>query len=91
MTKQTPWSIKYLNWWLRGFGLSYPQYIRVFGKLQQLAGFAQTDAMQRGKIVTAREDAHVAELFLSENIPQGSAAAEVALVYLQAIALLVHL
>lgn len=47
--------------------------------------------MQRGKIVTAREDAHVAELFLSENIPQGSAAAKVALVYLQAIALLVHL
>lgn len=47
--------------------------------------------MQRGEIVTAGEDAHVAELFLSENIPQGSAAAEVALVYLQAIALLVHL
>lgn len=64
--------------------------IRIFCQPQQLAGLAQANAVQGGQIVTAGEDAHVAKLLLRENVPQRATAAQVALVYLQAVALLVH-
>lgn len=46
--------------------------------------------MQRGQVVTAREDAHVPKLLLSKNVAQGAAPAQVVLVYFQAVAMFVH-
>ncbi len=69
---------------------SHLEDIRFLGQPQQLAGLAQADAVHGGQIIAAREDAHVAKLFLCENVPQRATAAQVTLVYLQAIALLVH-
>lgn len=61
---------------------SHLEDIRVFGQPQQLAGLAQADAVQGGQVVAAGEDAHVAELFLSENVSQRATAAQVVLIYL---------
>lgn len=46
--------------------------------------------MQRGQIIAARQDAHVPESFLSENVAQSAAAAQVILVYFQAVSMFVH-
>jgi len=64
--------------------------VRVFGEPEQLAGLSKTNAMQGGQVVTTSQDAHVAKLLLCEKIPQGATAAQVTLVYLKAVALLVH-
>ena len=70
---------------------SHREYVRVVGHLEQLAGLSQADAVERGQVVTARQDAHVAELLLREHAPQGATATQVGLVNLQPVALLVHL
>lgn len=67
------------------------QDVGVVGEFEELAGFSQADAVQRGEIITTGQDAHVAELLLGENVAQGAAAAQVALNNLQPVPLLIHL
>lgn len=73
-----------------GWASSHLQNIRLLGQAEQLAGLPQADAMQRGQVITAREDAHVPKLLLSENVSQRAAPAQVVLVDFQAVAMFVH-
>lgn len=72
-------------------GYAHLKDVGVVGHPEELAGLAQADAVDRGQVVTAREDAHMSELFLCEDVPQEAAAAQVVLVNLQTVALLIHL
>lgn len=48
----------------------YREDVRVVSYPEQFARFPQADAVERGKVITPRQDAHVAKLFLSEDVSQ---------------------